>query len=609
MADKMTREIPGYGNTSLTDSKNVKFLEYIFTQHHLKPFLQSDDKHPNLDGDVVILDENNKPFYKISTQIKTLPETDLDMPKSKIKLSIYDLADRHILPIIYIVVNSDKKIAYWKYIDKDEITGSPPSKKSEVFYFDKNNSISEKNKEYIEKWKSLYIERKVKIDKFDEVFLEKERLSKVVKEIQTENGAEQSEEFVQIHRFLDCLNNIYDTQFNDLKKFLYCDCWKFGFAYTNYTEDNVSFICFPIKYEFNQKQILKIDNVLVDDFLRRGLIFDSRCNIIQKNGFKELSKDVIQRDIEKCIKNRLFDIQNEFQATEILFYLIEEMKECLGLGDKEEYTFQEIYNGWFRYLPLWIDEVLKLRTVRINYDGSINLSFMKCQLTDEQLSEIDKKVKERIEKGALETKPFVITHTYLNLTLVVKSLEYLQRKGIKTIKRPYPTPQYPKKQGVSWVWGAYPKEIVREKINKIYKNLAVTYNSLLQNHFSQLFDKLNFFANFDKVIIHVQFEKETRCGEPNYAFYYLKSENENKTDSYYEIYFDDEFPYNKEDFQFRKTNEPTIIILSETKYQLISYGHGGNDFIYHETPVLELCYKILEDKFEKYFEDFNAHNS
>ena len=196
------------------------------------------------------------------------------------------------------------------------------------------------------------------------------------------------------------------------------------------------------------------------------------------------------------------------------------------------------------------------------------------------------------------------------MILVIKSLEYLQRKDVKTIKRLYPTPQYPKKQGISWVWGAYPKEIVREKINKIYKNLAVTYNSLLQKHFSQLFDKLNFFANFDKVIIHVQFEKETRYGEPNYTCYYLKLENENKTDSYYEIYFDDEFPYNKEDFQFNgKTNKSTIITLSETKYQLISYSYGGNDFIYQETPVLELCYKILEDKFKKYFEDFNAHNS
>lgn len=602
----MTREIHGYGNTSLTDTENVKFLESIFAQHHLKPFLQSDDKRPNLDGDVDILDEDNKPFYRISTQIKTLPETDLDMPKFQIELSIYGVAERHILPIIYIIVNSNKKIAYWKYIDKDEITGIPPSQKSKIFYFDKDNLISEKNKEYVEKWKSLYIERKLKIDKFDEVFLEKERLLKVVKEIQTENGAEQSEEFVQIHKFLDYLNNIYDTQFSDLKKFLYNDCWKFGFAYTNYTEDHVSFTCFPIEYEFNQKQILKIDRVLVDDFLRRGLTFQSRCNIIQKSGFKELSKDIIQRDIEMCIKNRLFDIQNEFQATEILFYLIKEMKECLGVGDKEEYTFQEIYAGWFRYLPLWIDEVLKSGIVRINYDAPINLSFMKSQL-NKQLSKIDKKVKERIEKGEIETKPFVITHTSLKLMLVIKSLEYLQRKGIKTIKRPYPTPQYSKKQGVSWVWDAYPKEIVREKINKIYKNLAVTYNSLLQNHFSQLFDKLNFFANFDKVIIHVQFEKEKRCGEPNYAFYYLKSENENKTDSYYEIYFDDEFPYNKE--EFRKTNEPTIIILSETKYQLISHGHGGNDFIYHETPVLELCYKILEDKFEKYFEDFNAHNS
>ena len=433
----MTREIPGYSDPSMTDGKNVKFLEYIFTQHNLKPFLQSDDKHPNLDGDVVILDEDNKPFYRISTQIKTLPETDIDLPKFKIELSIYDLAKMHILPIIYIIINSNKKIAYWKYIDTDESTGIPPPQKSKVFYFDKNNLISEKNNEYVEKWKSLYIERRVKIDKFDEVSLEKERLLKVVKEIQTENGVEQSEEFVQIHTFLDYLNNIYDTQFSDLKKFLYNNCWKFGFAYTNYTEDHVSFTCFPIKYEFNQKQILKIDRVLVDDFLRRGLTFQSRFNILQKSGFKELSKDIIQGDIEKCIKNRLFDIQNEFQATEILFYLIKEMKECLGVGDKEEYTFQEIYAGWFRYLPLWIDEVLKIGTVRINYDAPINLSFMKCQLSDKQLSEIDKKVKERIEKGEIETKPLVITHTSLKLMLVIKSLEYLQRKDIKTIKRLY----------------------------------------------------------------------------------------------------------------------------------------------------------------------------
>jgi hypothetical protein len=594
----MNRKIPSYSKNAIKDNQNIIFLTNLFSKcGKCISDLKDNNTEPILDGKITILDDKNIPFYVLSAQVKTLSNKYIEKPKYKINLSIYDFAERHNLPIIFILVNLKNNIAYWKYITKEEVISVSSSQKSKIFYFDKENFLSENNEDYIKKWENLCKDWRIKINKFDKIFRENERILKVLKEIQVNNRTEQNQDYIKIHKFLDYLNDIYNSQFIYLKEFLYRDCWKFGIAYSNYTTENLAFTCFPIKYDINQKQILKIDPALVDDFLEQGLTFRSRDNAIIKENFKDLSEDLLKSDVEKCIENKLFNVLNEFQANEILSYLIKEMRECLGLEEKNEYSFYEVYEGWFRYLPIWIDEVLKIENISVNFNGFINPSFIKNQLINNQLVDIDKKVKERIKKGELKTQVFIITHTFLRFMLVIKSLEYLQWNKILTIKKVYPKPIYPLKQGSSWVWEAYPKEVIKEKLTKIYENLAETYNLMVKIYFGQLYDKLNFFTDFDKIMIHVKFNKQTKHGEPHYSFYYLRAEIEQFDNKYFEIYFDDEFPYNNEDRNFKKLSDK----LAEKGYKLILISYGGNDFIYKDTPVLDICYHILEDKLKKYF--------
>jgi hypothetical protein len=224
---------------------------------------------------------------------------------------------------------------------------------------------------------------------------------------------------------------------------------------------------------------------------------------------------------------------------------------------------------------------------------------MKSQLDKTQLLEIDKKVVDRIKKGEFNTGAFTITHTSLKLMLIIKALEYLQWHNIKLIKRPYPKPQHNTEPGGHWIWEAFPKEILRKKIIAIYENLADTYNEMVKNTFEQISKELDFFKNFNKLIIHVQLEKKTAHGEPHYTFYYLKSNDTVINAPYYELYFDDEFPYDKDKFDSR---QPNLIRINEKEYTHNITSWGGFDFIYKETPVLDTCYELLDKSLKEYLD-------
>lgn len=600
---KSARKMPTYSPASLCEQKNIDTLRNIFAKHEIKSDLKTDDKIPSLDGHIELLDENKAPLWEISVQIRPLSEKDLSDPKAQIELTLFDLAETRTNPIIFIAVNSEKRIAYWKRIDKDEISSVPSTQQSKVFHFDPKNQISDQDVSYIDAWKKICVEQSTKINKFDDVVRENQLKGKMIEDLQTNGISDRRPEYVKIHRFLDHFNDLYANRFVALKNFLYSDCWKFGFVYSDYRLENVSFSCFPIRYDSNQKQIIKILPALVNRFLNEGLTFHGRENWVESENYQRLSVDLIRHDATKCVERKLFDIPNEIQASEILFCLIKDIGPCLGLVEKDEYSFQEIYNGWFRYLPVWIDEVLRSEKVVIGHNGSINPHFLLMQIvTDERRAEIDNRVRERIKNGDLETQPFVITHNSLVLRQVVKSIFYMENNHIPTIRRVYPKPVWPKTSKSSYVWDGYPKEILKEKLTTIYTNLEKTYDELVKIHFPQIYSDLRFLRDFDRIIIHVQLEARTSIGSPQYTTYYLKRESGDENENYFELYFDSEFPYKKEDFEFRSDDTPTIISIRESKFRLISYSKGGNDFVYSETPLVEICYREIKEALKTYFD-------
>ena len=608
--DVSERIMKGYTLESIKDTKNVTFLNNIFAEHGLKPFLIYDDKIPFIDGHVDILEgENNTPTISILVQVRPLALSDIDNPKAKIELDLFTYAKNRVEPIVFIIVNRNMELAFWKYIDPKEIEGIPNSQKEKTFYFNKSDIISKINAEYIPIWKKVYFDRRIKILENEELHGEIEKQKNLINEIQSKAMEDQSTEYLFIHEFLDAFNDLYSRSFNDIKNFIYPNTWKFGLAYSHYDDSHLSFTCFPIYYDNNSKQIIRIDTGQINSFLGRGLTFHSGPNLIAGKKYFELSNNLVNNDIEKIVKNQWFNILDKFQTEEILFYFIQEMGVCLGLEDKEEFSFSEIYDGWVGYFPVWLDEASKIPNIIYkNPKGEVMPSFIKSQLDTEQLESLNRRVADRLSKEDYKTPPMVITHHSLKLLLVVNAIGFLADKNLEgldefnIIKRPYPLLNSITEKKSYFVWERYSPELMKEKYLIIYKNFLKLYDLLIKKYFSQLYEELKFFKDFDKIIVHIDFNNSHSNGEPRCQTCYLKS-TVKEIQKPIEIYINDEYPYSNLELS---NNVGKYVSFEDGQYKIISYSWAGCELAYPNMPVQNLLYKVLGERLKNYFSKLRA---
>lgn len=609
--DKIIPSSPAkYPLTNIPESRAITVLKYILSEY-VKPDIREMDKIPNTDGYLVITNEDHEPIGKIDVQIKGVSDGFSGEPKYQCSLRFLSYCESCTSPVFLIIVDIKNEVAYWLFISRELLTNLAlrikQGSESVSVKIPLKNIIRKGNSEYLLEWQKIIKDYSKKICYYDDLLEEHTSLEKAYEILKQENsllGVEKSE-FHNIHKFLDRLNLYLDTDFTIIKEIYYKNCWKLGIGYNNYSENNITYLLYPINFNKNDLQIREISDKLKDD-LRKELDICIVKNIISKNPInnqpEKYAKELIIEKVKDICDKKLLPLSHISLFREIIFGFIDKFHYCLGLKVKNSYTIQEIRYSFYTYFPIWVDEVLADENVNLGthplFSPFIDPEFLLCQLNSEKKEKLNKRVQDRIQNSQFTCKTLVLGSKKFPLKLISNYLESSYLNDISEIDRLYILPNFDRPtNGNSKIWSFYSPEELLENIKKFFEEFPNVYDTTISNCFPKLKNKINFYNSFDTLIIVIEaYDSYINSDKrPSIERYYLKSEEANSKKEI-KIYMKGKVPIPIS----REMDFKSKIPIDGKLYTVICDSHGSLDFILN-LPMFNYLYETLEERMSDYF--------
>jgi hypothetical protein len=552
------------------------------------------DKIPNTDGRIQILNENLAPLCTLEVQIKKIRDNHEKRPRVYCSKTIFGYANRPTLnPVILIGVDIHNKKAYWIRIDNTlaEQYQRQLEKNKDGLLIDLPNSncIDGDNLDYIKKWEEIYNTQLVGMERKDEL----EEAYSLLKAHANPIIGRQTPDIIAIHRHLDQLNHLLDTKFNIVKRIFFPYSWKVGFAYSKFDANSVTYTHYPIPSNKNDIQIKVIDETLEKELrkIRHIMVFDSKNNRILKNP-NRVAKDFVASKITTVLKNHLLDHQcNKILATEYVIAFIDHFSLQMSLEKKNTYSIAEIEFGFFKYLPVWTKIAYQNITVRNRlYRGGYHdpESYL-IHIPPKERPSIDEKVRKELAEKT-EPEGFSLGNERYPFGIFLQMFTYLKSVNVEEISRIYEEkdPQRYRQESCS-IYNVYSQENLEKNLNILLINIQGVYSSIIKKNFPLLEKELPIF--FGGNLIIVVYNLPVICPPmgpfPTCTVYYLKSDD---LDQDLEVKI-----FNLEQIR----NDPSLSILEAChgsfqyngkKYKIILREPISIDIVYSDTPLFEFLY-------------------
>ena len=247
-------------------------LRTLLKSNRIRPHLSEEDKTPNIDGYLELIDQNSIPIGKLEVQIKKLPDDVEEKPKFSCPTSLIVYARNSTTsPVLLICVDIHHNKAYWRSMDHffiDPFTKMIDEGQASItIHFSPDNCLDGINLEYLENWKAIFDSYSLKLKNFDNLFEEHRLISERSNPIIEVNKLG----IKGIHLYLDYLNRLLDREFNIVKRIFFPNSWKIGFAYHVFDDDHVTYEHYPIPIDKNDVQIKQIDKKLENEIRKTRL--------------------------------------------------------------------------------------------------------------------------------------------------------------------------------------------------------------------------------------------------------------------------------------------------------------------------------------------------
>lgn len=594
---------------SFNDQHAIGMLSgFLASTHRVMPDLKSNDKWPNIDGIVEVTDKAGHPIGMLKVQVKKLTVKNAKSKKYYFsskddKFLDYCRESKDWVPILLIGVDVDKEKAYWLHIDHDYLEAN---KGSRTIRFIDTQVVEKKNEKYIDDWESIleiYNSKSQFFDKFKQAY-------SILADVVTPALGRTDKRYIPIHEYLDHTNYLLDYIFPIVKRVFYPATWKLGFALHEFSETELIYSLYPIATDRNDVQIKEIDSQLINLLQGQGLEFSmhSGSNPILENPEK-LATKFVREKVFSVVEYELLNYRgNELLAKEYVFAFIDRYYIQLGLEKKNSYPVDEIEFGFYSYLPLWVDEAYKLLISRernnlkervIKDAGYYNIDIVGETINDE-LDEINAKVDSRLSNKSKPRNMILAVRRGLKIGLFRDFLSFLKQQKV-SIDRPYKTKDY--ERGNGFLHRTLSNDDAEFNLQQIFSNYQSAYETVVANNFPRMHDELSIFKDFDKLLYHFEFldEDSVRSGSV-YDLYNLVSNTKNIEK---EIRIIDDATSEK-----LKGGFVTRALEFEGNTYDSYYGQGSLDFLYEDTPLLNLINMTASDNLRRYFDkNDNLYNN
>lgn len=541
-----------YSYSSTAESDSITILDYILDSNQIKSQLAKNDKTPNIDGYLELVDEGAYPVGKLEIQVKTLGSKNLKKPKYQCKKGFLSYCWSSTLPVLLIVVDCRQEKAYWVHLDHALLESVDIKGETVNINIPINNVVSIDNNAYITDWMRIaqsYRERIVNYTNLKSEIAKVNSDNVALRKATHDVTEQKSEVNKEIQVFLNMYNDLLDRDFAFIKSIFFPDCWKFGFAYQKYEDEHVDYSLYPINFGYNDKAIKLLD---YDSEFFKQLNF--HCGHFRDNPIKNEPKKTAYKEVVRLLKpiidNRsLVKISNEI-AIEYIVSVIDLYGKKAQLNAKNIlFNLEEV-------------EIAFCNFVNTNYDSRFNRQYF----------------------------------LYL--------IEYLQQNRITRIKRLYPIKNFPE-SGSYYVFNTLSKLDIKKTVIKVFELLPKLYDSLLEDFFPLLKEDIKFYNNFNKLIINIKHCDDEEL-PPNLEFIYLENMDnpyENKVD----VYLVDEEITPITINGLRKIDNE-FIYIDEIKYRCNSWCSTSRTHIFNQRPLDYYMYETLNQRLEHYLKPYFTHS-
>lgn len=222
--------LAGYDNNSFFDSRGNTFLTaFLEKENTIKTFIKKDDKIPNLDGTIELLEKSRKvaiPVQVFQVQVKTLNKNydnknkngNVSQYKYSADTKVFNIVKEHVTsdPVILFLVDTANEKIFWVYVSVEYVMKlGLKEEKNKTIYFNDTDSIGD-IKSFYYRLQSIHEER-VKMSKslYDNI-------------ITSDYSKEQDD---MLKKEWDYLDDVLTKKCRVAVEYLYPNTWKFGIAY------------------------------------------------------------------------------------------------------------------------------------------------------------------------------------------------------------------------------------------------------------------------------------------------------------------------------------------------------------------------------------------
>lgn len=325
--------------TKFKESKSITALKYLLEKNNnIKVRANEEDTIPNLDGSVMILDDNNMDRITVDIQSKTLPETynNIYPYKYECDTKVFNVVLENVTfnPVVLMLVDINKEKVYWKHISRQyakSLNLSPDQQRKTITFSDED----------------LF-----NIDIFrntmDEASCELETIiDEGIKSIVTSNVEENNPFYAEMQEEIDRINNLFDNDFKTIKDFLFPNVWKFGIAYNKYSDGSSFLGIYKINKGKNGKLVKNFDFKSDEYMMSRYTKLESKSYI--KDSLKSWLNKVMNSYFNLC--NIPSKYLSDMVLREIIFQFLDRLsydlkylslKENRGVYYKNEEDIEKV---------------------------------------------------------------------------------------------------------------------------------------------------------------------------------------------------------------------------------------------------------------------------
>ena len=538
-------------DTDIREDESISFVENTLKGHGIKTQISKGDKGANIDGFIELLDSENRLTGKVTVQVKTVPPSKEGLFEFACPTSLFAYAERTTEVVFLLAVDHKNQVALWKHISRELIDAnrSKEGQDTITLHFIPDERLSSANVDaVVDKWRLIANDQIKRLVASPSYQKELNELKEFIINCQSLPLDLSPERITILQSFLDDYNKLLFGDLSYFKNLFYPNVWKFGVAFSEFSDTRLSYTVFPINKGEQLAEIRRLPHNVLWGMKTLSIHGHNVSNPFVEN-YRQVIKEQVKQHVDLFLKNMEKPELSPF-AMETIMSSFRKDSDCRVFQKQDRLSFSK--------LTEWIER---------NYPD----------VTTTNIILLDR-------------------FNQYPLTDIYKALQRLLSEGFDKLVEPYaPKGSY---GSTGYIYDWYNADTAFTKMMYVVENVNIAFEKFVSDNFPAfsvfLLDRLT----CDFILYNLRYNSPDGR-DPGIDAYYLNIDShvENKTVIYSKNGDSDLYK------EIKKLNYYDLFHKGIT-YQGVHYkvvcceSSIAHEILFSETPLWVTYSKLMKDRFE-----------